>query len=56
MAGISTCFNTLLAEMSTLCQNTCRPSHVETDIRFNQFTEPTPYQMHIFNLLGLKKP
>ena len=49
-------FNTLLAEMSTLCQNTCRPSHVKTDIRFNQFTEPTPYQMHIFNLLGLKKP
>ena len=49
-------FNTLLAEMGTLCQNTCRAGQVKTDIRFNQFTEPTTYQMHIFDLLGLKKP
>ena len=49
-------FNTLLAEMGTLCQNTCRAGQVKNDIRFNQFTEPTTYQMHIFDLLGLKKP
>jgi len=42
--------------MGTLCQNTCRAGQVKTDIRFNQFTEPTTYQMHIFDLLGLKKP
>lgn len=47
-------FATVLAEMGTRCRNACRSGEGKNAIRFGQITEPTPYQQHIFKLLGLK--
>lgn len=47
-------FNTLLTELATRCKNTCRAGEGKTTIRFDQLTEPTPFQKHVLDLLGLK--
>jgi len=45
---------TLLTELATRCKNTCRAGEGKTAIRFDQLTELTPFQMHVFGLLGIK--
>ena len=44
---------TLLADLATRCRNTCRAGEGKTAIRFQQVTELTPFQEHVFRLLGL---
>ncbi len=48
-------FSSLLSQMGTLCRNTCR---VDTGkgkaVRFERLTDPTLFQEHVFELLGLK--
>jgi transposase len=45
---------TLLSDLATRCKNTCRTGQGKTLIRFEQVTEATPFQKHVFSLLGLK--
>ena len=45
---------TLLAELGTRCQNTCRAGVDKGAIRFEQLTEVTPFQQHVFELLKVK--
>ena len=45
---------TLLADLGTRCKNTCRTGQGKATIRFEQVTEATPFQTHVFGLLGLK--
>jgi len=45
---------TLLTELATRCKNTCRAGEGKTAIHFDQLTEPTPFQAHVFGLLGIK--
>jgi len=45
---------TLLTDLATRCKNTCRTGEGNTQIRFDQLTEATPSQAHVFTLLGLK--
>jgi transposase len=45
---------TLMSELATRCKNTCRAGQGKTEIRFEQLTEATPFQAHIFRLLELK--
>lgn len=45
---------TLLQDLATRCKNTCRVGEGKTQVRFDQLTEPTPFQAHVFELLGLK--
>ena len=45
---------TLLEELGTRCRNTCRTGEGKTEIRFEQLTEATPFQKHVFNLLKIK--
>ena len=42
---------TLLNELGTRCKNTCRAGEGKNKIRFQQLTELTPFQQHVFNLL-----
>jgi hypothetical protein len=46
--------STLLTDLATRCKNTCRTGEGKTAIRFEQLTEPTPFQEHVFTLLDLK--
>ena len=46
--------STLLTDLATRCKNTCRGGQGKTAIRFEQLTEPTPFQSHVFGLLGIK--
>ena len=46
--------STLLSDLGTRCKNTCRASEGKTAIRFEQLTEVTPFQKHVFGLLELK--
>ena len=46
----------LLADMATLCRNTCRAGEGKNVVRFEQLTEATAFQQYVFNLLGVKKP
>ena len=45
---------TLLNEMGTRCKNTCRAGEGKTAIRFEQLTELTTFQAHVYGLLGVK--
>ena len=45
---------TLLNELGTRCRNTCRTGQGKTLLRFEMLTEPTPFQAHVFELLGIK--
>lgn len=44
----------LLAEMATLCKNTCRAGEGRNAVRFEQLTEATAFQQHVFMLLGVR--
>ena len=46
-------FETLLKNLATRCRNTCRTGEGKTRIQFDQLTEPTPFQSHVFKLLEL---
>ena len=46
--------DTLLADLAMRCKNTCRAGKGKSAIRFEQTTERTPFQEHVFSLLGLK--
>ena len=46
-------FSTLLAELATRCQNTCRVTAEPASPSFKQLTAPTPFQKRAFELLGL---
>ena len=45
---------TLLRDLATRCKNPCRTGAGKHSIRFEQLTEATPFQQHVFGLLGLK--
>jgi len=44
---------TLMKTLATRCRNTCRAGNNKTYAVFHQLTEPTPFQAHVFELLGL---
>lgn len=44
----------LLSDLATRCKNTCRVGEGKTAVRFDQLTEPTHFQAHVFDLLGIK--
>ncbi len=44
---------TLLSELGTRCKNTCRAGEGKNVLRFEQLTETSPIQQHVFTLLGL---
>ena len=46
-------FDTLMAELGTLCRNRCRVKYLPDSPAFIQDTEPTPLQAHAFRLLGV---
>lgn len=45
---------TLLNELGTRCKNICRAGEGKTEMRFEQLTEVSPFQQHVFDLLELK--
>jgi len=45
---------TLMDALATRCKNICRVGQGKNAARFTTFTEPTDFQRHIFDLLGLK--
>jgi len=45
---------TLLSELGTRCKNTCRAGEGKQPLRFEQLTETSPFQQHVFDLLQLK--
>ena len=44
---------TLLSALGTRCKNTCRAGTGKNVLRFEQLTESSPFQQHVFSLLGL---
>ena len=46
--------HSLLADIATRCKNTCRVGEGKTELRFSQLTELTPFQAHVFDLLGIE--
>jgi transposase len=42
---------TLMTDLATRCKNTCRTGEGKNTIRFEQLTQPTPFQQHVFDLL-----
>jgi len=47
-------FQTLIKNLGTRCRNRCRAGDDKAHVTFHQITKPTPFQTHIFDLLGLK--
>ena len=47
-------FASLLENLATRCRNTCRTGEGKTVLRFEQLTELTTFQKHVFDLLELK--
>jgi len=45
---------TLINELGTRCKNTCRAGEGKHTICFEQLTETSPFQQHVFGLLGIK--
>jgi len=45
---------TLLEELAIRCKNTCRVGEGKTMMPFEQLTELTPFQEHVFGLLAIK--
>ena len=45
---------TLLDELGTRCKNICRAGEGKNTIRFEQLTELSPFQQHVFDLLEIK--
>ena len=46
-------FGSLMRDLATRCKNVCRTGEGKTTIRFEQLTETTPFQKHVFGLLGI---
>ena len=44
---------TVLSALGTRCKNTCRAATGKNVLRFEQLTETSPFQQHVFSLLGL---
>jgi transposase len=44
---------TLWDAMATRCKNSCRAGQDKLALNFEQLTKPTPFQKHIFELLGI---
>ena len=44
-------FQSLMKEMATRCKNRCRAGQGKNAVIFNNFTEPTQFQKHIFELV-----
>ncbi|MDD5708738.1 MAG: IS1634 family transposase [Kiritimatiellae bacterium] len=44
----------LLKDLATRCQNSCRAGEGKNVARFTTITEPTDFQRHVFELLGIK--
>lgn len=47
-------FQSLMDELATRCKNTCRIGEGKEAMHFTAFTEPTDFQRHVLDLLGLK--
>jgi len=47
-------FSSLLMDLATRCKNICRTGDGKNTIRFEQLTEPSPFQEHVFDLLDIK--
>ena len=47
-------FQTLINNLGTRCRNRCHAGDDKTHVTFDQITKPTPFQEHVFELLGLK--
>ena len=47
-------WQTLLAQMATRTQNQCRAGEGKNTIRFELLAEPTPFQRHVFGLVGVQ--
>jgi transposase len=45
---------TLMTDLATRCKNTCRTGEGKSAIRFEQLTELSPFQRHVFDLLEIK--
>jgi hypothetical protein len=45
---------TLLTELGTRCKNICRTGEGKNAIRFEQLTQATPFQQHVYNLLEIQ--
>jgi transposase len=46
-------FRTLMKKLGTRCRNKCRAGNDKMHATFYELTEPTPFQAHVFQLLGL---
>jgi transposase len=46
-------FQTLMKTLGTRCRNKCRAGNNKTCATFYELTEPTPFQAHVFHLVGL---
>jgi len=46
-------FHTLMKTLATRCRNQCRAGSGKASATFYELTEPTPFQAHVFHLLGL---
>jgi transposase len=46
-------FHSLMKTLGTRCRNKCRAGNDKTYAIFYELTEPTPFQAHVFQLLGL---
>ena len=44
-------YQSLMKEMATRCKNRCRVGKGKNAASFNTFTEPTPFQQHVFELI-----
>jgi transposase len=47
--------HTLMANLATRCKNTCRTGEGKNTLRFDQITEATTFQRHVFELLEIKQ-
>jgi len=47
-------FQTLIRNLGTRCRNRCRAGEDKAHVIFHEITGPTPFQAHVFGLLGLK--
>ncbi len=45
---------TLMTDLATRCKNTCRAGQGKNTIQFEQLTELSPFQQHVFDLLEIK--
>ena len=48
-------FDTLIAALGTRCRNRCRFATDPSSPPLYQLTEPTPFQTHVFSLLGIHR-